>query len=208
MEPAAVSGLDSAPPVSPTPLYKVTKSYLHGILLNHLKARSLDAKPLRHGWSCESKARSPHQKGRQRRPLQNRRGRPPLGPRTRSRQAQAHASIPCTQLSNPSFRPPPLIPAQAFQIPKPKPLTEKEKSQVAHFRKLRESIKNGPLYTVLGDNVRVGKSGTSAAAAFNPFEGMPKYSQRYTKKKRMIPKLDTRPYGSCCYGDRLVRVMC
>ena len=49
---------------------------------------------------------------------------------------------------------------------------------------------------MLGDNVRVGKSGTSAAAAFNPFEGMPKYSQRYTKKKRMIPKLDTRPYGS------------
>lgn len=89
-------------------------------------------------------------------------------------------------------KPTPLYPA--FQIPKPKPLTEKEKSQVAHFRQLRESIKNGPLYTVLGDNVRVGKPGTSAAAAFNPFEGMPKYSQRYTKKKRMIPKLDTRPY--------------
>ncbi len=43
----------------------------------------------------------------------------------------------------------------------------------------------------------MGKSGraVSAAAAFNPFEGMQKYSQRYTKRKRMIPKLDTRPYG-------------
>lgn len=93
----------------------------------------------------------------------------------------------------------PLISPKAFQIPKPKPLTEKEKSQVAHFRQLRDSIKNGPLYTVLGDNVRVGKAGTSAAAAFNSFEGMPKYSQRYTKKKRMIPKLDTRPYGWCFF---------
>ena len=90
----------------------------------------------------------------------------------------------------------PLTHPQALRIPKPKPLTEKEKSEIAHLRQLRESIKNGPLYTVLGDNVRVGKPGTSAAAAFNPFEGMPKYSQRYTKKKRIIPKLDTRPYGS------------
>ena len=49
---------------------------------------------------------------------------------------------------------------------------------------------------MLGDKVRVGKSAKSAKAAFDPFEGMPKYSQRYTKKKRMIPKLDTRPYGS------------
>ena len=91
----------------------------------------------------------------------------------------------------------PLTLSQSVKIPESDPLTEKEKSQVAHFRQLRESIKNGPLYTVLGENVRVGKSRTSAAAAFNPFEGMPKYSQRYTKKKRMIPKLDTRPYGSC-----------
>ena len=99
--------------------------------------------------------------------------------------------------SSPPFATPTDTPLQPFKVPKPKPLTEKEKSQIACFRQLRESIKNGPLYTVLGDNARVGKLGkTSAAAAFNPFEGMPKYSQRYTKKKRMIPKLDTRPYGS------------
>jgi DNA-directed RNA polymerase III subunit RPC7 len=74
-------------------------------------------------------------------------------------------------------------------------LTASEKDQVARFRSLRESIHNGPLYTILGDNVRVGKPGNKAAALFNPFEGVPKYSQRYTKKRRMIPKLDTRPYG-------------
>ena len=50
---------------------------------------------------------------------------------------------------------------------------------------------------MLGDHVRVGKKGmSSAAAAFDPFEGMQTYSQRYRRKKRMIPKLDTRPYGS------------
>jgi len=46
--------------------------------------------------------------------------------------------------------------------------------------------------------VRVTKQGekpNKPAASFNAFEGMPKYSQRYTKKSRMIPKLDTRPYG-------------
>jgi len=52
------------------------------------------------------------------------------------------------------------------------------------------------LYTVLGDNVRVGKTGyTSTAANFDPFEGMPTYSKKYTKQRRRIPKLDTRPYG-------------
>ena len=62
-------------------------------------------------------------------------------------------------------------------------------------------MRNGPLYTVLGDNVRVRKSGTTAAAAFNPFEGMPKYSDRYKKKERMLPKLDTRPYGPYYYVE-------
>ena len=158
---------------------------------------------LQHAWSFQSKTRSPHQKRRQSRRLQNRRGRPPLGPRARPRQAQAHSIIPRTQLPYyPIPLEPSLTPSQPFKIPKPKPLTEKEKSQIACFLKFRETVRNGPLYTVLGDNVRVGKSAKSAAAAFDPFEGMPKYSQRYTKKKRMIPKLDTRPYGSCCYEGR------
>lgn len=64
-----------------------------------LKPRALEADYLlRHGRSCERKTGAPHQKRRQERRLPNRRGRPPLGPRTRSRQAQANASIPCTEL--------------------------------------------------------------------------------------------------------------
>ena len=88
-------------------------------------------------------------------------------------------------------------------ISKPKPLTKDERMQVARFRSLRDRIHEGPLYTVLGENVRVGKTGNTAAAHFDPFEGMPTYSQRYTRKRRRIPKLDTRPYGApypnhCC----------
>lgn len=90
-------------------------------------------------------------------------------------------------------KPTPLYPE--YKVPTPKPLSEIERIQVARFRSLRESIHNGPLYTILGDNVRVGKPGDKPAASFNPFSSMPKYSSRYTKKKRMIPKLDTRPYG-------------
>ena len=91
------------------------------------------------------------------------------------------------------LKPQPLFPE--YKVPTARPLTAREKDQFAKFRSLRDSIHNGPLYTVLGDNVRVGKSGNKPAASFNPFEGMPKYSQRYTKKRRTIPKLDTRPYG-------------
>ena len=80
----------------------------------------------------------------------------------------------------------------------PKPLTKDERLQVARFRTLRDRIHEGPLYTVLGDNVRVSKAGDRgkpAAAHFDPFEGMSTYSQRYIRQTRRIPKLDTRPYG-------------
>lgn len=92
----------------------------------------------------------------------------------------------------------PLTGIQKYKVTTPKPPTETETIQIARFRALRESIHNGPLYTILGENVRVTKPGekpNKPAASFNAFEGMPKYSQRYTKKSRMIPKLDTRPYG-------------
>ncbi|KAL9124852.1 MAG: hypothetical protein Q9217_005865 [Psora testacea] len=90
-------------------------------------------------------------------------------------------------------KPTPLFPE--YSPTRPRPLTEAEKRQVFYFLHLRDSIHNGPLYTVLGDNARVNKpKSASMKATFNAFEGMPKYSQRYTKKKRAIPRLDTRPY--------------
>ncbi|KAL9114007.1 MAG: hypothetical protein Q9187_007523 [Circinaria calcarea] len=79
----------------------------------------------------------------------------------------------------------------------PKPLTKDERLQVARFRTLRDRIHEGPLYTILGDNVRVNKTGDrakTAAAHFDPFEGMSTYSQRYIRQTRRMPKLDTRPY--------------
>ncbi|KAI9807808.1 MAG: hypothetical protein M1825_005113 [Sarcosagium campestre] len=36
--------------------------------------------------------------------------------------------------------------------------------------------------------------GVSAAANIDPFEGMPTYSEKYQRKVRKTPKLDTRPY--------------
>lgn len=84
---------------------------------------------------------------------------------------------------------------QKYDPPPPKPLTRTERLQIAHYRSFRDRVHEGPLYSVLGDNVRVGKQGTSVAAQFDPFEGMPTYSMKYKKKRRRLPKLDTRPYG-------------
>jgi len=92
-------------------------------------------------------------------------------------------------------QPAPLFPEH--KITPPRPLTKDERSQVARFRALRDRIHDGPLYTVLGDSARVSKSsnrGSSAAAHFNAFEGMTKYSDIYSIKRRKIPNLDTRPY--------------
>ncbi|KAI9866345.1 MAG: hypothetical protein M1813_001467 [Trichoglossum hirsutum] len=81
------------------------------------------------------------------------------------------------------------------QPPVPTPLTRPERLQVSLYRHLRDRIHEGPLYTVLGDSHRIGHKGASGAGQINPFEGVPTYSMRYMKKKRKLPRLDTRPYG-------------
>ncbi|MCJ1469494.1 hypothetical protein MMC07_008127 [Pseudocyphellaria aurata] len=88
--------------------------------------------------------------------------------------------------------PAPLFP-EYHPVP-PTPLSKNEKIQIARFRTLRSNIHEGPLYTVIGDNIRVGKHTVPSGASFDPFEGMPTYSQKYTKRRRRLPKLDTRPY--------------
>ncbi|TKA79092.1 hypothetical protein B0A49_01219 [Cryomyces minteri] len=67
-----------------------------------------------------------------------------------------------------------------------------ERAQVARYRTLRDRIHEGPLYTVLGHNVRVGKTG--GRTQVDPFDGMPTYTQKYKRQRRKIPRLDTRPY--------------
>ncbi|KAL9615875.1 MAG: hypothetical protein Q9204_008647 [Flavoplaca sp. TL-2023a] len=88
--------------------------------------------------------------------------------------------------------PTPLFPP--YNPSPPAPLSTTEKAQVASFLALRSRIHEGPFYTILDTNARVGKAKASSAATFDPFEGMPTYSQKYIKKRRRLPKLSARPY--------------
>ncbi|KAI9851179.1 MAG: hypothetical protein M1838_004288 [Thelocarpon superellum] len=81
-----------------------------------------------------------------------------------------------------------------YDVPITKPPSRVERAQVGRYRSLRDRIHEGPLYTVLGDDARVSKSGASGSKMVDPFEGMPTYSQKYKKKTRRVPRLDTRPY--------------
>lgn len=94
---------------------------------------------------------------------------------------------------------------QIYKSTPSKPLSDEEIIQVGRFLTLRRNIREGPFYTVLGDNVRAGKSAVSSAAAFDPFQGMATYSQKYMKKRRRIPKLDSRQYGQYGWFTKLLR---
>ncbi|KAL6718645.1 DNA-directed RNA polymerase III subunit C31 [Lecanora helva] len=83
-------------------------------------------------------------------------------------------------------KPTPLFPE--YHPKKPAPLTEDEKRTIKNYKTLREKIHDGPHFTVLPENVRTAKPGQkpdTAAAAFDPFDGMPKYSDRYQRKKKL-----------------------
>ncbi|KAI4274985.1 MAG: hypothetical protein LQ337_003549 [Flavoplaca oasis] len=95
--------------------------------------------------------------------------------------------------------PTPLFPP--YNPSPPAPLSATEKAQVASFLALRSRIHEGPFYTILDTNARVSKAKASSAATFDPFEGMPTYSQKYIKKRRRLPKLSTRPYGLFLYAN-------
>ncbi|KAL8853669.1 MAG: hypothetical protein Q9221_001480 [Calogaya cf. arnoldii] len=89
--------------------------------------------------------------------------------------------------------PTPLFPR--YNPPPPAPLSATEKAQVSSFLSLRSRIHEGPFYTII-DNTssRISKTSKPSAANFDPFEGMPSYSQKYIKKRRRLPKLSARPY--------------
>lgn len=86
---------------------------------------------------------------------------------------------------------------EPIQPPIAEPPSAEEKRIVHHYRTLRARIHDGPLYTVLGDNVRISKTGRHSppAAHFDPFEGQPTYTQRYKRKRNTLPRLSTRPFG-------------
>ncbi|KAL2825663.1 DNA-directed RNA polymerase III, subunit Rpc31 [Aspergillus cavernicola] len=88
--------------------------------------------------------------------------------------------------------PTPLFPKYA--VPRARALSDREQVQVNLYRTLRERFHDGPYYAILG--VSSGPNGYtgSAKANFDPFNGMPSYSGKYQKKKRLIPRVQGRPY--------------
>ncbi|EER27299.1 hypothetical protein D8B26_006652 [Coccidioides posadasii str. Silveira] len=88
--------------------------------------------------------------------------------------------------------PTPLFPK--YKVPRAKPLTPLEDSQVDYYRKLREAIHDGPFYVVLSGPPSYGKGGQPLRAQFDPFQGMATYGQRYLKKARTLPKLSAVPF--------------
>ncbi|KAJ0415965.1 DNA-directed RNA polymerase III, subunit Rpc31 [Aspergillus carlsbadensis] len=88
--------------------------------------------------------------------------------------------------------PTPLFPK--YTIPRARPISDREQVQVNLYRTLRERFHDGPYYSILG--VSSGSNGYTASskANFDPFNGMPSYSGKYQKKKRLVPRLQGRPY--------------
>ncbi|KAF2645018.1 hypothetical protein P280DRAFT_444287 [Massarina eburnea CBS 473.64] len=84
--------------------------------------------------------------------------------------------------------------------PQPNPATEDEKRILQHHLGIRTRIREGPFYTILNDGMKNGLKRKSddrvptEAALFNAFSENQTYSARYIKKRRRVPKLDTRPY--------------
>jgi DNA-directed RNA polymerase III subunit RPC7 len=78
----------------------------------------------------------------------------------------------------------------------PKALSGPELDRVNHYRHFRSLIRDGPLFTVLDPGQLTDDRGrVNKRSGFDPFDGMPSYSQRYQKPKRLVPDLSTRQYG-------------
>ncbi|KAI4852650.1 hypothetical protein E4T45_01963, partial [Aureobasidium sp. EXF-8846] len=92
-----------------------------------------------------------------------------------------------------------------IQPPIADPPTHFERHLVSHYRTLRARIHDGPFYAILDSSARVHKSGKKSppTAHYDPFESMPTYSQRYTKKKNTLPKLSSRPFVKSFFPEEL-----
>ena len=76
-----------------------------------------------------------------------------------------------------------------------RPLDDREQNQVDRYRSLREQFHEGPDYSVLDVAASAARKDSAARAHFDPFYGMPSYSDRYQRKKRMVPKIQGRYFG-------------
>ncbi|KAF8434643.1 DNA-directed RNA polymerase III, subunit Rpc31 [Terfezia claveryi] len=82
---------------------------------------------------------------------------------------------------------PDFAPSELFP-PNPPPvqtaLSKEERIYIARFREFRDKVSNGPFFTVMAK-----KRGLE-----NPFEEIERFSRKYERKRRKVPKLDARPY--------------
>ncbi|KAI4718010.1 hypothetical protein E4T48_05800 [Aureobasidium sp. EXF-10727] len=94
---------------------------------------------------------------------------------------------------------------QPIQPPIAEPPSQHERQLVSHYRTLRARIHDGPFYAILDSSARVHKSGKKSpvSAHYDPFDSMPTYSQRYTKKKNTLPKLGSRPFVKSFFPEEL-----
>lgn len=135
-----------------------------------------------------------------------------MAPRSKAavRRARGHisnADIPrnddSAQLLYDSDKPQPTPLYPQYHPSRPASITDAEKRSIALYRQMRDEIQNGPSYTIL-DEARDGiiaketalqRKKRTASESVDPFNSMPKWSQRYTKKRRVLPDLTTRSYG-------------
>ncbi|KAL9037015.1 MAG: hypothetical protein Q9214_005881 [Letrouitia sp. 1 TL-2023] len=92
-------------------------------------------------------------------------------------------------------KPKPTLLFPDYKATTPKPLTKAEKTQVAYLLSFRTRLRQGPYYTIIGDDSCVGKLVPSSSVLADPFEGTPTYGLKYVNRPRRLPKLDSRPYG-------------
>jgi hypothetical protein len=82
-----------------------------------------------------------------------------------------------------------LTPWKATGTPVTPAATPRERAVVAKYIDFRNKMRNGPLYTVLGTNVRVKKRYSAATTiGINPFHRTT-YSHRYRRTDRTAPDL-------------------
>ena len=135
-----------------------------------------------------------------------------MAPRSKAavRRARGHisnADIPrnddSAQLLYDSDKPQPTPLYPQYHPSRPASITTAEKRSIALYRQIRDEIQNGPFYTILdqeGDGILakptpLQRKKRPAAETMDPFNSMPKWSQRYTKKRRVLPDLTTRSYS-------------
>ncbi|KAF1814838.1 hypothetical protein P152DRAFT_367721, partial [Eremomyces bilateralis CBS 781.70] len=90
-------------------------------------------------------------------------------------------------------------------VQRPIPPSARERTQIAHYRDIRDRIRDGPHYAILGETTQGVNEyiPQSVNTMSNPFEDMPTYAHSYKRVKRKIPKLDTRSYELRFFPEQL-----